>query len=131
MEIIKGLSFYMEYIGEVITGFVMGSKKSKKVRKQPKILIGIVCVILTLITVKSAFNRILSPLNNEFIAEELGLEVVEITILPGDTSWNIQQELAPHHDTRLLLHHSSFLNDSSSLGYIKPGEVKLFYKESH
>lgn len=130
MRNVRNLLFYPYVLGEILSGLVLGKEKSKNIRELPKIVVGIICVILSIFILKSALSFILSPLNDSFSADAKGLEVVEIIISSGDTSWDIQKELAPNHDPRELLFYSAKLNDNKSLGDIKPGQRKLFYKES-
>lgn len=61
----------------------------------------------------------------EFLSE---FEVEEVIVTAGDTSWNIQEKLAPNHDTRKVLYYSEELNETN-LGEIKPGTKMYFLKE--
>lgn len=53
---------------------------------------------------------------------------VEVKIVAGDTSWDIQKRLVPNTDVRKLLYYCGKINNKC-MGEIKTGETLIFLKE--
>lgn len=53
---------------------------------------------------------------------------IEVSVMPGDTAWNIEKKLAPDYDTRKLLDMVEQLNGCSA-GNLQVGQTVVFLKQ--
>lgn len=134
IKVINAYSYTKIQKRRAIGLFLKGGYFMKIVNKKRFIVFVVLMISIGIRVTSIAINAMESNISrtSELTEKELSylekFDQVEIRILEGDTSWNIQRELSPNFDVRKLLYYAGKINDRS-MGSIRTGESLIFLKE--